>query len=66
MSHKDILNLYLLERINRQPGLREQIEKLVTLAEAAKGTPDNGNDIEELGSVDISPSLRACEDAILA
>ncbi len=48
MSHKDISDLHLLERINRQPGLREQIEKLVTLAEAAKGTPDNGNDIEEL------------------
>ena len=48
MSHKDISDVQLMERINRQPGLREQIEKLVTIAEASRGTPDNGNDIEEL------------------
>ena len=48
MSHKDHSDISLLERINKQPGLRERIEKLVTIAEAAQGTPDNGNDIEEL------------------
>ena len=32
-KHKDTRNL--LERIDNQPGLREQIEKLVTIAEAA-------------------------------
>jgi hypothetical protein len=48
MSHKDYSDISLLERINKQPGLRERIEKLVTIAEAGQGTPDNGNDIEEL------------------
>lgn len=45
-KHKDPRSL--VERIDSQPGLREQIEKLVTITEAAAGTPDSLDDIEEL------------------
>jgi hypothetical protein len=45
-KHKDTRSL--VERIDGQPGLREQIEKLVTITEAAVGTPDSLDDIEEL------------------
>jgi hypothetical protein len=41
-------NRSLMERIESQPGLREKIEKLVTIAEAAAGTPDSLDDIEGL------------------
>lgn len=56
-KHKDTCNL--LERIDNQPGLREQIEKLVTIAEAAAGTPDALDDIEEL-ILQAGPQLQKC------
>lgn len=49
----------MLERIDNQPGLREQIEKLVTIAEAAAGTPDVLDDIEEL-ILQAGPQLQKC------
>jgi hypothetical protein len=54
---KDTRNL--LERIDNQPGLREQIEHLVTIAEAAAGTPDALDDIEEL-VLQAGPKLQKC------
>lgn len=56
-KYKDTRNL--LKRIDNQPGLREQIEKLVTIAEAAAGTPDALDDIEEL-ILQAGPKLQKC------
>lgn len=59
MSDKPKDTRNLLERIDHQPGLREQIERLVTIAEAAAGTPDALDDIEEL-ILQAGPKLQKC------